>query len=201
METGEHYICAKSANEYRQMWRFSRRAGVLIGLMALLKIGAAGLHARPCSSHRTAVASPIDMALASVLTHLLGLTVATQAAGDDRAKLPEAAQRWPSCCPCNRQCGSRTAGGRGSAASAAQPAGGDFGNVLRRWRWLSAVIARRAGGMSKAQLLADLIPELALPHRRRWHLFCPGWITGFLPTRPCRFTTIISAWLAQHPGW
>lgn len=72
--SGEHYIC-DSASDYRQMWRSAAGAGVLIGIMALLKIKAAALHA-PLFGE--AFLFSMIYGLGFVAIYLLGMTVATK---------------------------------------------------------------------------------------------------------------------------
>src|SRR5574343_884073 len=72
--SGEHYIC-ESTSDYRRMWRSAAGAGVLIGIMALLKIKAAALHA-PLFGE--AFLYSMIYGLGFVLIFLLGMTVATK---------------------------------------------------------------------------------------------------------------------------
>lgn len=72
--SGEHYICESRA-DYAGMWRSAAGAGVLIGLMALLKIFAADLH--PPLAIEALIYSMI-YGIGFVLIYLLGLTVATK---------------------------------------------------------------------------------------------------------------------------
>ncbi|NJD24828.1 MAG: hypothetical protein FIB06_05425 [Betaproteobacteria bacterium] len=72
--SGEHYICETRA-DYAHMWRSAGGAGVLIGCMALLKIGAAGLHA---PLFVEAFLFSMIYGLGFVLIFLLGMTVATK---------------------------------------------------------------------------------------------------------------------------
>lgn len=72
--SGEHYICETSA-DYRHMWRSAAGAGVLIGVMALIKIFAAGLHA---PLFVEALMFSLIYGLGFVLIYLLGMTVATK---------------------------------------------------------------------------------------------------------------------------
>ena len=72
--SGEHYICT-SETDYRQMWRSAAGAGVLIGLMALLKIKAAAWQA-PLFGE--AVLFSLIYGGGFVAIYLLGLTVATK---------------------------------------------------------------------------------------------------------------------------
>ena len=72
--SGEHYICESPA-DYGRMWRSAAGAGVLIGLMALLKIKAAALHA-PLFGE--AFMYSMIYGLGFVIIFLLGMTVATK---------------------------------------------------------------------------------------------------------------------------
>ncbi len=72
--SGEHYICESPA-DYGHMWRSAAGAGVLIGIMALLKIKAAALHA-PLFGE--AFLFSMIYGLGFVAIFLLGMTVATK---------------------------------------------------------------------------------------------------------------------------
>ncbi|MCK6390909.1 MAG: site-specific recombinase [Azonexus sp.] len=72
--SGEHYICENRA-DYARMWRSAAGAGVLIALMALLKIKAAALHA---PLFVEAFLFSMIYGLGFVGIFLLGLTVATK---------------------------------------------------------------------------------------------------------------------------
>jgi site-specific recombinase len=72
--SGEHYICETPA-DYGRMWRSAAGAGVIIGLMALLKIKAAALNA-PLFGE--AFLYSMIYGLGFVLIFLLGMTVATK---------------------------------------------------------------------------------------------------------------------------
>ncbi len=72
--SGEHYICESPA-DYGHMWRSAAGAGVLIGIMALLKIKAAALHA-PLFGE--AFLFSMIYGLGFVTIFLLGMTVATK---------------------------------------------------------------------------------------------------------------------------
>ena len=72
--SGEHYICDTPA-DYGRMWRSAAGAGVLISLMALLKIKAAALHA-PLFGE--AFMYSMIYGLGFVTIFLLGMTVATK---------------------------------------------------------------------------------------------------------------------------
>lgn len=72
--SGEHYICETPA-DYRQMWLSAAGAGILIGIMALLKIFVSGLHA---PLFVEAVLFSMIYGLGFVAIFLLGMTVATK---------------------------------------------------------------------------------------------------------------------------
>lgn len=72
--SGEHYICDTNA-DYRAMWRSAAGAGIIIGLMALLKIKAAALQA-PLFGE--AFMFSMIYGLGFVIIFLLGMTVATK---------------------------------------------------------------------------------------------------------------------------
>jgi len=72
--SGEHYICETPA-DYGWMWRSAAGAGVLIGIMAMLKIFVGGLHA---PLFVEAFLFSMIYGLGFVLIFLLGLTVATK---------------------------------------------------------------------------------------------------------------------------
>ncbi len=72
--SGEHYICA-TPHEYRHMWLSAAGAGVVIAIMALLKIFASELHA---PLFVEALMFSLIYGLGFVLIYLLGMTVATK---------------------------------------------------------------------------------------------------------------------------
>ncbi len=72
--SGEHYIC-ETRDDYRGMWRSAAGAGVLIGVMALLKIKVAALHA---PLFVEAFLFSMIYGLGFVTIFLLGFTVATK---------------------------------------------------------------------------------------------------------------------------
>ncbi|MDR2838140.1 MAG: site-specific recombinase [Azonexus sp.] len=72
--SGEHYICDTPA-DYRQMWLSAAGGGILIGIMALLKIFAAGLGA---PLFVQAFLFSMIYGLGFVAIFLFGLTVATK---------------------------------------------------------------------------------------------------------------------------
>ena len=160
----------------------SLAAGVLIGLMALLKIGAAGLHA---PLFVTALLYSLIYGLGFVLIYLLGLTVATkQPAMTAQTLAAQLAELRP-----NRQAEVERLVDVAAAVSRSQLAA-ILGNVLVAAPMallLSALFTAWHGAppvdMAKAQhLLADLDPlSWALPHAAiaGFYLFLSGLITGF----------------------
>jgi site-specific recombinase len=72
--TGEHYI-AESRPAYYAMWRAAMGAGLIIGVMALLKIYTAKLGAPPAAE---AILYSLNYGLGFVLIFMLHLTVATK---------------------------------------------------------------------------------------------------------------------------
>ncbi len=73
-KSGEHYV-TDSREEYRDMFRAAAGAGLLVGVMALLKILASGLG---LPAFWVAVAYSLIYGLGFVLVHVLHLTIATK---------------------------------------------------------------------------------------------------------------------------
>lgn len=73
-KSGEHYV-TESRGEYREMFRAAAGAGLIIAVMALLKILASGLGLAPFWQ---AVAFSLIYGLGFVLVHVLHLTIATK---------------------------------------------------------------------------------------------------------------------------
>ena len=73
-KTGEHYV-AGSRSEWFSMFRAAFGAGLIVGLMALLKIGITGLHLPPLWH---ALAVSLNYAAGFVVVHLLHFTIATK---------------------------------------------------------------------------------------------------------------------------
>lgn len=73
-KTGEHYIAADMA-EYKQMWRSAAGAGLIIGVMALLKIFAHELNIAPAQQ---AFLYAMNYGLGFMLVHVLHFTIATK---------------------------------------------------------------------------------------------------------------------------
>jgi site-specific recombinase len=72
--TGEHYITSDRAG-YFGMWRSAMGAGLLIGVMALIKILTAKLHLPPLIE---GVAFSLNYAIGFMLVHVLHFTIATK---------------------------------------------------------------------------------------------------------------------------
>jgi len=72
--TGEHYV-ANGRTEWIAMFRAAFGAGLIVGLMALAKIGIVALHLPPLWS---ALAVSLNYALGFVVVHLLHFTIATK---------------------------------------------------------------------------------------------------------------------------
>ena len=72
--SGEHYI-AESRADYWQMWRSAMGAGVIIGMLALIKIGITGL---PLPLAFDALLYSLNYGLGFVLIYLLHFTIATK---------------------------------------------------------------------------------------------------------------------------
>lgn len=180
-ESGEHYICA-TRRDYQHMWRSAAGAGVLIGGMALLKIGAASLHA---PLFVEALLFSLIYGLGFVLIYLLGMTVATkQPAMTAQTLALQLAELRP-----NRTAEVERLVDVVAAVSRSQLAA-ILGNVLvaapmalllsyawLHWSGQPAVNADKA-----RHLLADLDPlSWALPHAAiaGFYLFLSGLITGY----------------------
>ena len=73
-QSGEHYVCT-SPREYRGMWWSAMGAGLLIGIMALLKIFASQL---PASLFVMAAMYSLIYGIGFTVIYLLGFTVATK---------------------------------------------------------------------------------------------------------------------------
>lgn len=73
-KSGEHYV-TNSRAEYRAMWRAASGAGLIVGVMALLKILVAALH---LPGFWQAVGFSLIYGLGFVVVHILHLTIATK---------------------------------------------------------------------------------------------------------------------------
>lgn len=179
--SGEHYICDSRA-DYRRMWRSAAGAGVVIGLMALLKICAGKLHAPPAIE---ALLYSLIYGCGFVLIYLGGMTVATKqpamtaqtlagllgdlrpTRGADRERLVDVAAAV---------CRSQLAAIAGNVMVALPVA------VLLAFAW-----SRLSGGPAvspdkAARLLAELDPRsAAIPYAAiaGFYLFLSGLIVGY----------------------
>src|SRR5574343_1049129 len=183
--SGEHYIC-ESTSDYRRMWRSAAGAGVLIGIMALLKIKAAALHA-PLFGE--AFLYSMIYGLGFVLIFLLGMTVATKQPAMTAQTLASLLGdlRLSRSADLERLVDVITAVSRSQLAAIA-------GNVM-----IALPVAVLVGlGLSfladlppitvdkGAHLIADLDPlPWALPHAAiaGFYLFLSGLITGYFDNR------------------
>ncbi len=72
--TGEHYV-AETRSQWLAMFRSAAGAGLIVAVMALIKIQLAALHLPPIWE---AVAFSLNYGLGFVLVHILGFTIATK---------------------------------------------------------------------------------------------------------------------------
>lgn len=72
--TGEHYI-ARTRGEYGGMWLAAGGAGLVVAMLACLKVGIAALHAPPLVE---AALFSLNYAAGFVVVQLLGMTIATK---------------------------------------------------------------------------------------------------------------------------
>lgn len=183
--SGEHYICETPA-DYGRMWRSAAGAGVIIGLMALLKIKAAALNA-PLFGE--AFLYSMIYGLGFVLIFLLGMTVATKQPAMTAQTLASLLGdlRLSRSADLERLVDVITAVSRSQLAAIA-------GNVM-----IALPVAVLVGlGLSfladlppitvdkGAHLIADLDPlSWALPHAAiaGFYLFLSGLITGYFDNR------------------
>jgi site-specific recombinase len=183
--SGEHYIC-ETPGDYGHMWRSAAGAGVLIGVMALLKIKVAALHT---PLFVEAVLFSLIYGLGFVAIYLLGMTVATKqpamTAQALAARLDDLNPRRPA--DLERLVDVIAAVCRSQLAAIA-------GNVMVALPVAITVgygIARLSGKApvdigKGARLLADLdILGWALPHAAiaGFYLFLSGLITGYFDNR------------------
>ena len=182
--SGEHYICDTPA-DYRKMWRSAAGAGALIGVMALLKIKAATLHAPPFVE---AFLFSMIYGLGFVLIYLLGLTVATkQPAMTAQTLAGLLGELKP-----NRSAELERVADVAAAVSRSQLAA-IFGNVVVAFPVALLVglaftlLGGEAVGPDKAlHLLGDLDPlSWAIPHAAiaGFYLFLSGLISGYFDNR------------------
>ena len=183
--SGEHYICESSA-DYRHMWLSAGGAGILIGIMALLKIKAAALHAPPLIE---AFLFSMIYGGGFVLIYLLGMTVATKQPamtaqtlagmlGDLRATRNAELERMVDVAAAVSR--SQLAAIAGNVL-VALPVAIAVGVGLSYWHGAPAVPMGKA-----AHLLGDLDPlSWAIPHAAiaGFYLFLSGLITGYFDNR------------------
>ena len=183
--SGEHYIC-ESSTDYRHMWLSAGGAGVLIGLMALLKIKAAALHAPPLIE---AFLFSMIYGGGFVLIYLLGMTVATKQPamtaqtlagmlGDLRATRSAELERMVDVAAAVSR--SQLAAIAGNVLIAL-PVAIAVGIGLDYWHGEPAIPLGKA-----AHLLDDLDPlSWAIPHAAiaGFYLFLSGLITGYFDNR------------------
>lgn len=183
--SGEHYICESRA-DYGKMWRSAAGAGVLIGLMAMLKIKAAALHA-PLAVE--AFLFSMIYGLGFVLIYLLGMTVATKQPamtaqtlagllGDINPRRSGDIERVVDVAAAVSRSQLAAIGGN---VMVALPVAIAIGLGLSHW------LGEPAVGLGKsAHLLADLDPlSWALPHAAiaGFYLYLSGLLTGYFDNR------------------
>ncbi|RKT62855.1 site-specific recombinase [Azonexus fungiphilus] len=183
--SGEHYICESRA-DYGRMWRSAAGAGVLIALMALLKIKAAALHA---PLFVEAFMFSMIYGLGFVAIFLLGFTVATkQPAMTAQTLASLLGELKPT-----RQAELERIADVAAAVSRSQLAA-IAGNVMVALPvaiavgfGLSLLAGQPAVDMEKAvHLLADIDPlSWAIPHAAiaGFYLFLSGLISGYFDNR------------------
>ncbi|KAB2913378.1 MAG: hypothetical protein F9K30_20075 [Dechloromonas sp.] len=183
--SGEHYICDTPA-DYRRMWRSAAGAGVLIGIMALLKIGVSGLHA---PLFVEAFLFSMIYGLGFVAIFLLGMTVATKQPamtaqtlagllGDLKPTRSADLERLVDVIAAVSRSQLAAIGGN---VMVALPVAIAVGFALT-WLHGAPVIATEKG----AHLLADLDPlSWAIPHAAiaGFYLFLSGLISGYFDNR------------------
>lgn len=183
--SGEHYICETRA-DYRRMWLSAAGAGGLIGLMALLKIEAAALHAPPLVE---AFLFSLIYGSGFVVIYLLGLTVATkQPAMTAQTLAGLLGELKP-----NRNAELERIADVAAAVSRSQLAA-ILGNVVIAFpvallvALLFSLLSGQppVGDAKAAHLLADLDPlSWAIPHAAiaGFYLFLSGLISGYFDNR------------------
>jgi site-specific recombinase len=183
--SGEHYIC-ETPSDYRRMWRSAAGAGVIIGVMALLKIFAGGLHA---PLFVEAFLFSMIYGLGFVAIFLLGMTVATKQPamtaqtlasllGDLKPTRSADLERLVDVTAAVSR--SQLAAIAGNVMIALPVAIGI--GVLLSWLHGAPIIAAEKG----AHLIADLDPlSWAIPHAAiaGFYLFLSGLISGYFDNR------------------
>lgn len=183
--SGEHYIC-ETRTDYRRMWRSAAGAGILIGIMALLKIKAAALGA---PLFVEAFLFSMIYGLGFVTIYLLGFTVATKQPAMTAQTL---ASMLDDLKP-NRQADLERIADVAAAVSRSQLAaiGGNVMVALPVAVLVSLAAAFLFGGppvdaAKAAHLMADLDPlSWAIPHAAiaGFYLFLSGLISGYFDNR------------------
>jgi len=183
--SGEHYIC-ETRTDYRRMWRSAAGAGVLIGIMALLKIKAAALGA---PLFVEAFLFSMIYGLGFVTIFLLGFTVATKQPAMTAQTLASLLDGLKP----NRQADLERITDVAAAVSRSQLAaiGGNVMVALPVAILVSLAAAFLFGGppvdAAKAtHLMADLDPlSWAIPHAAiaGFYLFLSGLISGYFDNR------------------
>ncbi|WP_298398190.1 site-specific recombinase [uncultured Azonexus sp.] len=183
--SGEHYIC-ETRTDYRRMWRSAAGAGVLIGIMALLKIKAAALGA---PLFVEAFLFSMIYGLGFVTIFLLGFTVATKQPAMTAQTLAGLLDGLKP----NRQADLERIADVAAAVSRSQLAaiGGNVMVALPVAVLVSLAAAFLFGGPAvdaakAAHLMADLDPlSWAIPHAAiaGFYLFLSGLISGYFDNR------------------
>ena len=179
--TGEHYI-ATNRSEYFRMWRAAAGAGLLIGVMALVKILASKLEFAPLNQ---AFVYSMNYALGFVLIHLLHFTIATKQPAMTAATIAAAASQVRGrLIDIERLADLVVATARSQIAAilgnvlVALPTAIGIGMAFAWWQADQIVAPDKA-----FKLLADLDPvrSLALPHAAiaGIYLFLTGLISGY----------------------
>lgn len=200
--TGEHYVTT-NRGEWLAMARSAMGAGVIVGLMAMVKILLAGLHLPPFWQ---ALAFGLNYAAGFVLVHLLHFTIATKqpamTASRIAAVIGEGRDRDAS--RVLEDLATLTAQVSRTQLVAIA------GNVLLAfpvslaiaWIWMWAAGTPLAGTEKATHMLADLHPWLsaALPHAAIAGvcLFLAGIVSGYYDNR-CVYARIPQR-IARHRG-
>jgi site-specific recombinase len=183
--SGEHYIC-ETPPDYRRMWLSAAGAGVIIGIMALLKIFAGSLHA---PLFVEAFLFSMIYGLGFVIIFLLGMTVATKQPamtaqtlasllGDLKPTRSADLERLVDVTAAVSRSQLAAIGGNVMVALPVAIAVG----VLLSWLHGAPIIAAEKG----AHLIADLDPlSWAIPHAAiaGFYLFLSGLISGYFDNR------------------
>ena len=200
--TGEHYVTTDRAG-WLAMARSAMGAGVIVGLMALVKILLAGLHLPPFWE---ALAFGLNYALGFVLVHALHFTIATKqpamtaariAAVIDEGRERNLALTLDRLSTLTAQVSRTQLVAIAGNVLVAIPT-----SLLIAWGWLAATGLPLTDAGKSAHLLADLHPwaSAALPHAAiaGLCLFLAGIISGYYDNR-CVYARL-PARIAHHPG-